>query len=512
MAAQLVEQLDVPAVGRGIAAPFDRLQSHLAELERRLVHTRERTDRELRQVHDAADQLRLVPASAIFADLARAARDSALLLNKEVTFETRGGDIRLDGLIVRRLQDALVQLVRNAVAHGVEVPRDRLMVGKPSAGRVMVSVARSGRKIVFRCDDDGRGIDVAALREAAARKGRAVPGSLPLEGDDLVGLLLEGGVSTAPSLSEVAGRGIGMDVVRDAVNGLQAVLTVRTTPGRGTSFTLALPLSLSSVEALLLESSGQRVALPLSVVRRTARLRPADIHHTPDGEAILDEERSVPIVTLAEIFGQAPKIRRPSAISAVIVETSAGRAAIGVGRIAGTAGIILRALPELAPARDIIAGASLDADGHARLVLDPDSVIAFAHGRRAANAPEDAKKRPLLVIDNSLTTRMLEQNILESAGYDVDVAVSAEEGLERVRRRDYALILVDVEMPGMDGFGFIETIRRDPATEDIPAILVTSRAAPEDRRRGMDAGAQDYVVKSEFDQAVLLERIRELVS
>jgi two-component system, chemotaxis family, sensor kinase CheA len=512
LAAHLAEQLAVPGTARGVRAPLDRLQSQLTELERRLEYTRERTDRELRQVHDAADQLRLVPATMIFADLARAARDSAHLLNKEVVFETAGGDVRLDGQIVRRLQDALVQLVRNAVAHGIEVPRDRLQAGKPAAGRLTLRVIRSGRRILFQCEDDGRGIDVAALREAAARKGRAVPSGVDLDGDELVKLLLEGGLSTAPSVSEVAGRGVGMDVVRDAVQRLNASLSVSTTAGRGASFTLALPLSLSSVDALLLESSDLRASLPLPAVSRTVRVATANIHRTGEGEAILDEDQSIPLVALTEILGQEPKIRRPSAVSVVIVDTPAGRAAVAVGRIAGTGGTILRALPELAPAADVIAGASLDADGRTRLMLDPESIVVFARSRRGIGRPQEARKRPLLVIDDSLTTRMLEQNILESAGYEVDVAVSAEEGLERIRRRDYALILVDVEMPGMDGFGFIETIRRDPATEDIPAILVTSRAAPEDRRRGMDAGAQDYVVKSEFDQAVLLERIRELVN
>ena len=160
----------------------------------------------------------------------------------------------------------------------------------------------------------------------------------------------------------------------------------------------------------------------------------------------------------------------------------------------------------------MIGGVSIEVDGRPLLILDPEAVVAVALSHGAAPAAEDVAKHRLLVIDDSLTTRMLEQSILEAAGFDVDVAVSAEEGLERVRARAYSLVLVDVEMPGMDGFGFIEQLRRDAALRDLPAILVTSRNAPEDKRRGRDVGAQDYIVKSEFDQAQLVGRIRELAA
>jgi two-component system chemotaxis sensor kinase CheA len=170
----------------------------------------------------------------------------------------------------------------------------------------------------------------------------------------------------------------------------------------------------------------------------------------------------------------------------------------------------MRTLPETLPPSSLVAGATLDAAGNPRLVLDPDGLVAAAMSAAAPVAKEPIRDRPILVVDDSLTTRMLEQSILESAGYTVDVATSAEEALVIVRRRDYALILVDVEMPGMDGFGFVETIRADPALRAIPAILVTSRDAPEDRRRGAEVGAQAYVIKSEFNQSDLLATIRRL--
>jgi two-component system chemotaxis sensor kinase CheA len=184
---------------------------------------------------------------------------------------------------------------------------------------------------------------------------------------------------------------------------------------------------------------------------------------------------------------------------------------VGVERLRGTQNLILRPLPDCTPSDPVVAGASLDAEGHPQLVLDPQGLVEHVGRAGSALAAMPSSRAPILVIDDSLTTRMLEQSILESAGYEVDLATSGEEGLERARQRSYALFLVDVEMPGMDGFSFIERAREDPILRDIPAVLVTSRASPEDRQRGSSAGARAYIVKGEFDQSELLEQIRILV-
>src|SRR5580692_8972316 len=197
--------------------------------------------------------------------------------------------------------------------------------------------------------------------------------------------------------------------------------------------------------------------------------------------------------------------------SAVVIEGANALAAVGVERLCGTQNLVLRPLPELTPCDPIVAGASFDAEGYPQLVLDPHGVVEHVHRAGPALSAASAPRAPILVIDDSLTTRMLEQSILESAGYEVDVATSGEEALERVRKRRYALFLVDVEMPGMDGFSFIERTRSEPILRDIPAVLVTSRNAPEDRRRGEQAGASAYIVKGEFDQNYLLRMTKELV-
>jgi two-component system chemotaxis sensor kinase CheA len=196
----------------------------------------------------------------------------------------------------------------------------------------------------------------------------------------------------------------------------------------------------------------------------------------------------------------------------VVVASSDGLAALGVERLLGTAKIVVRPLPQRMAASAIVAAASLDAEGNPQLVLEPTGLVTAARRGRPAEIDAQPLKRPVLVVDDSLTTRMLEQSILESAGYEVDVAVSGEEAIERLRTKRYALILVDVEMPGMDGFTFIERIRSDPKSRHIPAILVTSLAEPEHRQRGREVGAQGYLVKSEFDQAELLSMIQPLMT
>jgi two-component system chemotaxis sensor kinase CheA len=306
---------------------------------------------------------------------------------------------------------------------------------------------------------------------------------------------------------------VGLDVVREAIERLDGKVSVRIDPGRGTTFSLLIPRSITSFAALTVEpevGSGA-VAIPLDCVRRILRLAPGDIAGAADGASILYEQQAIPFIPLATALGGQ---RRPGGRywTTIIVAGADRLAAIGVERLVGTARAVVRPLPDRMRATQIVAGAALDAEGNPQLVLDPDGLMSVARSVQAADIRNAPIKRPLLVIDDSLTTRMLEKSILESAGYEVDVASSGEEGIELARRKRFALILCDVEMPGIDGFTVVERMRSDPALRETPAILVTSRSAPDDRQRGRDAGAQGYIVKSEFNQAELLSMIRPMVA
>jgi two-component system, chemotaxis family, sensor kinase CheA len=298
--------------------------------------------------------------------------------------------------------------------------------------------------------------------------------------------------------------------VRDTAARLDAQVALHSEPGRGTTVELAVPVSVAALTALHVAASGATAAVPLDSVRSTAFVPPDRVLRMPDGAAVEHDGVVIPFVPLARVLG-LPLAPSRRFWSAVVVQAGPRLVALGADRLAGTSDIVVRPLPPFVDADPAVAGAALDAEGNPRLVLDPAGLVAAAAA--GAAAPHDgprAERAPILVVDDSLTTRMLEQSILESAGYEVVLAVSAEEALERARERRFGLFVVDVEMPGMDGFEFVRLTRQDPRTA-APAILVTSRGAPEDRQRGLDAGASAYVVKSEFDQGRLLEKIEELL-
>jgi len=498
--------------GASSKAIAEELSRKVGGLAQELDSTIAQMDRELRQVRDAAEGLRLVPVDTVLMALKRTARDSARTLAKQVNFEGTGGDIRLDADVLGVVQGALIQIVRNAVAHGIEVESERRAAGKPAAGRVTVNVSRRGQKILFECRDDGRGIDLAAVRRVAAERGLLNAGTNEWRAEDLVATLLRGGVSTSAAVTDVAGRGIGLDVVREAIERLGGEVSISIDPGRGTTFTLLIPRSVTSMAALIVEPEDDRraVAIPLDGVRRILRLAPGDIAMTAANASVIYEQHAIPFVPLAALLDSG---RWPAGRSwtAVIVAATDRIAAIGVERLLATSRVVVRPLPEGLAASATVGGAALDGEGNPQLILDPDGLVTAAHGAQVVEAASAPVKPSVLVVDDSLTTRMLEKSILESAGYEVDVASSGEEGLNLARRKRFSLILCDVEMPGIDGFGFVERIRSDPALRDVPAILVTSRAAPEDRQRGRDVGAHGYIVKSEFNQAELLTMIRPMV-
>jgi len=499
--------------GRHPAANTERLFALANDMRRTLDGagrnlgvTGGRIDAELRQLREVAERLRLMPAASMFTALERTARDAARALGKDVTFEGKGGALRLDGHVIETVQDALIQIVRNAVAHGIEPRVARLAAGKPASGRIDVDVFRRGRHVVFACGDNGCGIDLDAVRRAAVERGVAGAGAADAGADELMRMLLRGGISTAKTVTDVSGRGVGLDVVRAATERLGGEVVLRSEPGRGTRFELVIPPLLAAIKALVIEAGGTTFALPLDAVRSTRRL--AGLAVAASGACLLHEDRALAFIPLATALDGA---RRPAGAAAVIVAGACGLAAIGVDRIIGTARIIVRPLPQRLLAGSIVAGAAIDADSNPQLVLDPDRLAAAAHAGFVSEPDPAAERRPILVVDDSLTTRMLESSILESAGYDVDVAVSGEEALDRLRDKRFGLVLVDVEMPGMDGFTFIERIRADPDLRDIPALLVTSRASPQDRRRGREVGANGHICKSEFDQAALLAMIAPLM-
>jgi two-component system chemotaxis sensor kinase CheA len=524
VAALLVDQLLVrpgdAATDRVIAMArshslAEELASSLDRLQRDLTVDVERVSSELGGLHDVAHRLRLTPARTVFQSLDRAVRDAAQALGKRVDFEGAGGDIRLDASVLLALRDALTHVVRNAVTHGIESAEQRVAAGKPAAGQVRLEVDRRGSRVAFVCRDDGRGVDVEAVKRAAVARGLiSSADAQTLSSEATLTLLRTGGLTTSAQVTELSGRGIGLDVARATAAQLKGELNIRSESGRGTTVELIVPVTIASMQALVVEVAGTSVAIPLDSVRQTLRVTDADLAHSTGGSSILYQGNFIPFLPLDRALQRVvPSTRRRRIWSAVVIESDERTVAVGVDRLDGTASIVMRALPGVVEADPVIAGASLDAEGNPQLVLDPSGLVAAADGGGHGSGADEAEveRAPILVIDDSLTTRMMEQSILESAGYEVELATSAEDGLAKAQARRYSLFIVDVEMPGMDGFEFVALTRADPVLREISAILVTSRNAVEDRQRGAQVGASAYIVKGEFDQGLLLRTIRGLI-
>jgi two-component system chemotaxis sensor kinase CheA len=501
-----------------VRSTVGELDSELVLFARTLAEAVERVDRELAEVRASGERLSLVPADTLFPALRRVAADAARVEGKRVNFDADGGGIRLDPQVVSAVYGALQHVVRNAVVHGIEAAPDRLSAGKPAEGRVTVTVARRGTLVTFACRDDGAGFDLNGLRRAAkTANGLTEAEVAALSTQQLIDLVLGGGISTSGSVNEVAGRGVGLDAARAVSARLRGKVAVHTDAGRGTTVELTVPLSMLSVEAMTIDVAGGLVAVPLEAVLRCLPLHAADVARSAEGATVLHDGVALPLVPLASLLSRTPDAAtlaagRPPPRVGLVVAAPSGTVAVGVDRVLGTAPVVVRAVPDLASTSPVVGGLWMNGDGDPRIMLDPVGLVDAARRANPEPAVADRPNRRVLVIDDSVTTRMLERSILESAGYDVDVAASAEEGLTKASGGGYGLFLVDIEMPGMDGFTFVEHTKADPVLRDIPSILVSSRASEEDRRRGVEAGARLHVAKHDFDQNDLLRRIGELVS
>lgn len=488
----------------------EELQAQLRSVERSLAFGLDQMERDLHQVQESTEKLRLVKAEALFPVLRRVLRDATERGSLQAELRTSGGDLRLEAGLLASVQGALIQAVRNSVAHGIEPAEERARRGKSPTGVITLGVSREGRDVVFRCRDDGRGVDFAGLRRGLEAFGVSVQG---LDNDGLLELVMKGGVSTSSSVSQTSGRGIGMDVIREVASALGGRASVQSREEEFTEVVLRLPWTVAGMEFLEMwaHAPGQEehivVLLPLDCVLAALRLKSEEISRDAEGQTILHEGEGLRLLSLNGLLG----ISQQSGLAAVVVQTAEGRLALSTGSLRGARTATLLPLPSSARASAYIAGAALNADGDAMLVLDHDGLLAESRRIRSAPARDEGPGLPLLVIDDSLTTRMLQQSILESAGFEVDLASSAEQGLERIAERTYGLALCDVEMPGMDGFAFVTVLRSGTRQKDLPVILVTSRDAPEDKLRGQSVGAQGYMVKSEFDQKALLRQIRGLL-
>lgn len=463
-------------------------------------------------LQDRVMRTQLVPVSTVTTQLHRAVRDLARAQGKEVRWETRGADTEMDRGVLSQLADPLLHLVRNAVDHGIEPPDERVIAGKPRQATLRLHAMQLGSEVIIAVTDDGRGVDVAGLSTEAGRRGIDTEA---MTDNELLRLAFAAGVTTTRFVTDVSGRGVGLDVVRSNVEAVHGRVELRSEQGAGAEFRIIVPITVAVMRCLIVEAGGQQLALPFHRVMLSQAHDLAHISQAQGRPVVWVGGHAIPFNDLAETLDLSPSEGVPSSV--VVLADTSTRHAFAVTSLIGQRDVVIKALNPVLPAVPAVAGASVEPDGSILLVLDPPGLIQRARqihresGAMVSSPTSSVDHRRILVVDDALTIRELQRSILERAGFDVRVAVDGIQAMATLAEAPSDLVLTDIEMPNMDGFALTEAIRAHPTLTNIPVLILSSRSSDTDRQRGLDVGADGYIIKSGFDEAGLLSAVNRLL-
>ncbi|BCB18986.1 hybrid sensor histidine kinase/response regulator [Bosea sp. ANAM02] len=504
-------------------------QLKLAEGQALLAQRLDEMDTVDRRATDLANRLydetlasRMRPFEDGVRHFQRNVRDIGRALGKTVRLDIVGGATSIDRDILDQLDAPLGHLLRNAVDHGIEAPEQRRAAGKPAEGLIRLEARHNAGLLQIIVSDDGGGIDVEALRQATLARGLTTAETVwDLSEEELLEFLFLPGFSMKATVSDISGRGVGLDAVQAMVRQVRGQVTIASEPGIGTRFQLQLPLTLSVIRALLVEIDGEPYALPLTAIARALRL-PRDTIELLEGRPHFRHgEQQVGLVTAHEILGRGEAATDEAELATVVVGEGDNLYALVVDRFLGERELVVRPLdPRLAKVKDVSAAALLD-DGSPVLILDVDDLIRsmeklVSGGRlrtleRSVTRTGQKRRKRVLVVDDSLTVRELERKLLDHHGFEVEVAVDGMDGWNAVRSDAFDLVVTDVDMPRMDGIEFVTLIKRDPGLRNLPVMIVSYKDREEDRRRGLDAGADYYLTKGSFHDETLIHAVVDLI-
>jgi len=488
-------------------AEFDRFERNSTQLSQRL--------------YGQALACRMRPFGAVASSLRRAARDTARRLDREVVFEIRGEGTDVDRDLLDKIESPLVHLVRNAIDHGIEPAADRTAAGKPAAGRVTIEASHSAGFLIIRLSDDGRGVDLSKLREHVVERGLTDAATAAKLGEgELLEFLFLPGFSLRSEVTEISGRGVGLDVVQAAVREARGTVRISSEPERGTAFVLQLPISLSVMKALIFEIGGEPYALPLARVDRVMTVPACEMESVEGAQYVHVGPHRVGLVDGATVLGRPAEAEGRDLVHVLLISSAEERFGIVVSRFLGEGEIVVQPLDKrLGRVRDI-AAAALTEDGSPMLLLDVEdfllsirrlAVDGQLHGITARAAGLEKAARQVLVVDDSLTVRELERKLLSSLGYAVEVAVDGMDAWNAVRTGRFAAVITDVDMPRMDGIELTRLIKNDARLRDTPVIIVSYKDREEDRMRGLDAGADYYLTKGSFQDEGLARAVADVL-
>ena len=472
------------------------------------------------RIQEELRAIRMVAAGSLLEALPPMVAEIARERGKEVDFVPRGVELQVDRKVLEAMKDGVLHLVRNALDHGIEPPKVREAAGKPRRGRISVTVApQEGRRIEITVADDGAGIDPAALKAAAVRARVLEAGEADLIPQEAaVDLAFSSGVSTSPVVTDLSGHGLGLAIVRDRVDRLGGRITLETRPGAGTTVRMQVPATVVTFRGLHVLAGGHPFLLPIESIKQVRRVAPAEIERVAGRDTLIAEATALPIAPLARLLGlpsaPAPAGEEGRRLPCAILEIGEDRGAVLLDEIVGEGEALVKELrPPLRRVRGVAAGAVV-VGGALALILRPADILRALRSGAAetsvAGPPADAAPARVLVVDDSITTRTMERNLLETAGYAVRVAADGQEAWVALKSEAFDLVVSDVDMPRLDGFELTARIRSDPKLAEMPVVLVTALESREDKERGIEVGANAYVIKSAFDQSSLLEIIRRL--
>jgi len=487
------------------------------------------TDDERRTIGPMVDELLdgmkrvlMLPVSSLLSSFPKMVRDLARSRGKVVDFSISGADIEIDKRIIENLKDPLTHILRNAVDHGIEAPEDRQSLGKPVRGQVVIAVSQlENNKIQILVSDDGGGIDVERLREVAVREGLRTQGQVDSTDDsEAVRLAFASGLSTSRTVSQISGRGLGLAIVEEKVETLGGSVSVDTEKGRGTAFRIIVPATLATARGILAQVSDWPFVMPVVGVDRVVRVRKGQVRLVENRETIQLEGRTVPLVYMQEVLDLPVKPQRNVSdhVQAVVAGSGDDRVAFAVDRIIGEQEVLVKTLgPQLVRVKNI-SGGTIIGSGKVVPIINTTDLLQSASQRAAAGVRAEGAasngngaRKAVLVVEDSITSRMLLKNVLEAAGYYVKPAVDGLDALSALHDEDFDLVISDIEMPRMDGFELTSKIRSDMRLARVPVMLVTAMESQEQKERGIDVGANAYLTKSSFTQGTLLEAARSLL-
>ncbi|NHX00910.1 hybrid sensor histidine kinase/response regulator [Pseudomonas koreensis] len=473
-------------------------------------------------LYDTALACRMRPFADVLTGQVRMVRDLGRSLGKQVRLEIEGEKTQVDRDVLEKLEAPLTHLLRNAVDHGIETPEQRLLKGKSAEGLIRLRASHQAGLLVLELSDDGNGVDLEKVRRSIVeRQLSPAETAAQLSEEELLTFLFLPGFSLRDTVTEVSGRGVGLDAVQHMVRQLRGAVVLEQTAGEGSRFHLEVPLTLSVVRSLVVEVGEEAYAFPLAHIERMCDLEPQDIVQIEGRQHFWHEGRHVGLVAASQLLNRPASQSSGETLKVVVIRERDAIYGVAVERFVGERTLVVLPLDErLGKVQDISAGALLD-DGSVVLIVDVEDMLRSVdkllntgrleriarHGNQAA---EVARKR-ILVVDDSLTVRELQRKLLLNRGYDVAVAVDGMDGWNALRSEDFDLLITDIDMPRMDGIELVTLLRRDNRLQSLPVMVVSYKDREEDRRRGLDAGADYYLAKASFHDDALLDAVVELI-